>query len=137
MRWRRGAVVAAAMATLVAAVSPANATPLSSVPAAGKWPACDASMGDRLPVFVVHGFRSSPATWDGAVDTLGAVKGACFVPFDYTATSTQWVTAKDNARALAQLIVSYANRSARQGGPGKVAIVAHSTGGRGSGRPHP
>ncbi len=108
------------------AMQPASAAPPG---AAQSWPLCDKTMGERLPVFVVHGFRSNPDTWNDAVATLGAVEGTCWIPFDYTATSTKWVTDRENARRLAQLIVSFANRSQSQGGPGKVAVVAHSMGG--------
>jgi len=131
---RAGLAACAALAVMLlpaAAVAPGRAGAL-----AGGAPCPGASgLADKIPVLLVHGFTDGPFTWeDGGAHSMTAairaVPGVKVVPeFDYFDENTRWVTDSHIGPALAADITCLASASARQGGPGKVIIVAHSMGG--------
>lgn len=89
-------------------------------------------LGRRLPVVLVHGWRSSATAWDGlisAVESAGADEFLAPVRFDYSAVNTEWVTDPDIGPKLGGWVDCLADVSAQQGGPGAVALVGHSMGG--------
>jgi pimeloyl-ACP methyl ester carboxylesterase len=109
-----------------------------AVTPAGAAPVCDTyGLGKKIPVLLVHGFLSSADTWDRAVYRRGGelpqAPGTFITePFDYSAEATEWIqgNAKSSAaRRLGERIQCLAQASAKNGGPGRVALVGHSMGG--------
>lgn len=132
----RRAALAACAALAVVSLSAAAAAPGRVGAPAGGAPCPGASgLADKIPVLLVHGFIDGPYTWeDGGAHSMAAairaVPGVKVVPeFDYFNENTRWVTDGHIGPALAADITCLASASARQGGPGKVIIVAHSMGG--------
>ena len=101
-------------------------------------PTCDTyGLGGKVPVLLVHGFNDSGKTWSRdhyrPGGELPGARGTFIVGrFDYAAEATEWI--QDNrkssaAKRLAETIRCIAQNSAKEGGPGKVALVGHSMGG--------
>lgn len=102
---------------------------------AGNNVTCDSSIGSATPVLLVHGFNSNPDMWDTGGDSsiktqISDLSGVKVVqPFDYSANHFDWVTNPTIGPKLAQTIDCLAQTSQREGGSGKVIVVAHSMGG--------
>jgi pimeloyl-ACP methyl ester carboxylesterase len=108
----------------------AAATPgLGASPGASQGQACQNDFGTKTPVLLVHGFHEKTDVWASLTKAIqrDVPNAAVIPPFDYP--STQWVTDRDVAPKLAAVISCLAADSARNGGPGKIIIVAHSMGG--------
>lgn len=105
----------------------------SSLPCPGV--SLNVKLGTTTPVLLVHGFNEGPSVFTSGspslVDAITAALGSAVTPltFDYHMANTNWVTDAAIGPQLAQCITWLANTSAKQGGPGKVIIVAHSMGG--------
>lgn len=80
---------------------------------------------ERVPVLLVHGWRSSAQAWAGNLDRLGADPRSCVETFDYGQHSMEWVTNPHIGKALALRIAELAGRSPT----GKIIVVGHSMGG--------
>jgi len=132
---RRMAVTVAATAVLALSPtglsSPAGAVTSASQAAAG----CEQDFGTSTPVLLVHGFRDGPATWAAGGSqsmsaAIGRIPGVKVVtPFNYSSENTNWVTDPAIGPKLAAEITCLATASKKNGGPGKVIVVAHSMGG--------
>lgn len=122
------ATAAFLITTFAMALSPSTsdaATPSAS---------CDAGVGTRQVVLLVHGFNSGPTTWtsdnvDARAYLAGDTTKTCTATFDYKNHSTDWVTNENIGPALAKRIVNLADASRTGKGPGKVIVVGHSMGG--------
>jgi pimeloyl-ACP methyl ester carboxylesterase len=129
---RRVAGLIAGLLSLAGLAAPAHAVAAPDRP----W-RCDApgGVGQRTIVLLVHGFNSSPATWnDTSKKYLASNPATCITTFDYSTVSTSWITDLDSGQAsiahdLATTIVSLAEQSKNGGGSGKIIVVAHSMGG--------
>jgi pimeloyl-ACP methyl ester carboxylesterase len=92
-------------------------------------------LGTTTPVLLVHGFNEGPSVFTSGspslVEAITAALGSAVTPltFDYHMANTDWVTDAAIGPQLAQCITWLANTSAKQRGPGKVIVVAHSMGG--------
>lgn len=88
-------------------------------------------IGDRLPIVLVHGFNSSPVAWPDTTRSYLASPESkfCVAAFDYETSATRWVTDENIGSALGKVIVKIAEKSARDGGAGRVVVLAHSMGG--------
>lgn len=91
-------------------------------------------MQKELPVLFAHGFLGNEDVWGDVSNPSSALstmksKGMHAVPFDYSPHAGLWVTNENIGPKLAATISCLADASKQNGGPGKVAIVAHSMGG--------
>jgi pimeloyl-ACP methyl ester carboxylesterase len=92
------------------------------------------NLGNTTPVLLVHGFLEDPGVYTtGSPSLVEAIKAAIpnvtTIAFNYKAANTDWVTTPAIGPQLAQCITWLAQTSYKNGGPGKVIIVAHSMGG--------
>jgi pimeloyl-ACP methyl ester carboxylesterase len=91
-----------------------------------------ADPGDRLPVVIVHGFTGSGQAIMPLFDALNASPMSAEMSmsvFDYGDVSTRWVDDPGIGPRLGEWIDCLADASLEGGGPGRVAVVAHSMGG--------
>jgi pimeloyl-ACP methyl ester carboxylesterase len=120
---------AAAMLLLAAGGVFAPAAAATPVLGASQGQACQNDFGTKTPVLMVHGFHEGTDVWASLTKAIqrGVPDAAVIMPFDYP--GTQWVTDPGVAPKLAAVISCLAADSARNGGPGKIVVVAHSMGG--------
>ena len=131
---RVSALSVLALAGTCFALSPWQASAASHSPScslsASDIPNPDMSFGTNVPVILVHGVNGSPADWEARngssiCDNINGVYGASVaLNFKYGA-GPDWGVPADT---LVPLINEIADQSARNGGPGKVVIVAYSLG---------
>lgn len=128
LRPRCAAIFAAVCSVVLILVAPTSATAQTV-----SYQDCLATpdIGDRLPIVLVHGFNSSPLAWPDATRSYLASPDSkyCVAIFDYETSATRWVTNKNIGAALGTVIVELAKKSARDGGAGRVVVLAHSLGG--------
>jgi pimeloyl-ACP methyl ester carboxylesterase len=110
---------------LIASIQPAVASEIST---------CDRGFGAKVPVLLVHGFNSNPNMWsEGSPSmekTIRSMQGVYVArPFSYEDHHFDWVTNDGIGPRLAGAIDCLAQTSLREGGAGKVIVVAHSMGG--------
>lgn len=104
-------------------------------PAIAQGVGCETKgLGTNAPILTVHGFNSNPGAWSqGAPSMLDIVSkipgGWASRAFDYERVHLDWVTHLDIGPKLAQTIDCYAQASRKNGGKGKVIVIAHSMGG--------
>jgi pimeloyl-ACP methyl ester carboxylesterase len=111
----------------VSAAGVSSPTPCPGVPLTLK-------LGTATPVLLVHGFNDGPSRFtQGSPSLEDAIKAAVpdttTIAFDYHLVATDWVTDAAIGPQLAQCITWLAATSAKQKGPGRIIIVAHSMGG--------
>ncbi|MDN4489681.1 hypothetical protein QQX13_02430 [Demequina sp. SYSU T00068] len=118
------------MLTTLVLTAAAMVVPASSASASYRL-YCNPDGDSRQIVVLVHGFNSSPGTWDDTSDEIltGGGDDSCVVKFDYADWSTNWVTNSHIGPELATFIETWSSTSSAGGGTGKVVIVAHSMGG--------
>lgn len=95
---------------------------------------CESDFGTKVPVLMVHGFNSNPGMWTDGLQPMDAViRGIGDVkvvkPFNYSVDHFEWVTHPNIGPKLAATIDCLAAASRKNGGAGKVIVIAHSMGG--------
>ncbi len=86
--------------------------------------------GSVLPVLLVHGFNSSGESMGALRSRIqGFSLDSSVSVFDYSPWSFEWVTRPEIADRLRDTIICLSDLSAESGGPGRVAVLAHSMGG--------
>jgi pimeloyl-ACP methyl ester carboxylesterase len=129
--------VALTMLTWTAALPAVASTPTRSNSAASSpCPGIPATqqLGTATPVLMVHGFDDSSSRFTSPGSLQGAIHSALGnavapLPFDYSGSSTKWVTDPAIGAQLAKCITWLADTSVQQKGPGRIIVVAHSMGG--------
>jgi pimeloyl-ACP methyl ester carboxylesterase len=95
---------------------------------------CDSGFGAKVPVLLVHGFDSNPRMWlegnPSMEKTLRKMQEVYVTrSFSYEDNHFDWVTNDNIGPKLARAIDCLAQTSRKEGGAGKVIVVAHSMGG--------
>ena len=140
-----GAIIGVLAAILVGLPAASQTEPvcISDLNASGPGDAGDGrgllqDPGSSMPVVFVHGWRGNAYGWDTAIAGFEATLGDRITTyaFDYSHPSDGafpvnelWVTHADIAPRLRNWIMCLADVSLDNGGPGRVALVAHSMGG--------
>jgi hypothetical protein len=104
---------------------------------AASIPAADGSCpnpGRATPVLLVPGIGAKPSEFSASgasslASTVGRLPDVKISYFDYYPYSLEWVTDAHIGPALGRMISCLADKSAAQGGPGKVVVITHSMGG--------
>ena len=95
-------------------------------------PTPDMSFGTDVPVIFVHGWRGSPAQWESRqgskiCDDVNALPGVS-VALNFKYSDGKVINWKAQTTRLIPMINLIADKSAANGGSGKVIIVAYSLG---------
>lgn len=125
---------ALALCAMLVGVMPAGAAEArTTTRVAAPETACQNDFGKKVPILLVHGFDSNPGMWNegspSMIRSLGGISNVAIKTFDYSAHHFDWVAHPDIGPKLARTIDCLASVSRKNGGPGKVIVVAHSMGG--------
>ena len=121
MKRRLTSILASVVLSVLLITPAANATHMNV--------SCSPNIGAKVPVILVHGFNSDTGALRSMSSSLDAVKGIYIDLFDYSKNHFDWITHPDIGPKLAATIDCYAQASRKNGGRGKVILVAHSMGG--------
>lgn len=136
--WRLYAVRPASAQTWAAvAGQPATALLAASV-STGTVKNCPddtVGMANKVPVVLIHGWTGTPSVWGSDNDpasmfyAVDMIPGTWTTAFDYTGHNQDWVDSPYIGHRLVTYLNCLAAVSAKNHGPGKVVVIAHSMGG--------
>lgn len=137
LRLCRASILLAQIVALLALLLPGMVTP------ARANEGCLPGVGTKVPVLMVHGWRSDKGFW-GKTESQGSmarkiseIEGIHYDRnneevknfFDYSADHSRWVSHKNIGPRLVNEINCRAASSKAEGGAGKVILIGHSMGG--------